>query len=102
MYFSPVKRARIYLRLGDRVYHDCHSEWGLGAVVEVMTSTVIGGTCLVRVLFDDGLQRTFNNDLDHEMCCHRMGLKRENSFDWDFDGPDRRRTRAVRRSVSRD
>ena len=99
MYLSTVTTARIYLRLGDRVYHDSYSQWGLGAVVEVMTSTIAGGTCLVRVLFDDGLQRTFNNDLDHEMCCYKMGLKRENSFDWDFDKLEGRRSRAVRREA---
>ena len=85
-----MQRARLYLRLGDRVFHDDHDEWGLGAVVEEMTSTVIGGTCLVRILFDDGIQRTFNNDLDHEMCCYFMGLRREKSFDWDFDTTRRR------------
>lgn len=78
-----MEHARLYLRLGDRVYSEYHEEWGLGAVVEEMTSTVIGGTCLVRVLFEDGIQRTFNNDLDHDMCCYRMGLRREMSFDWD-------------------
>jgi len=78
-----VEEKRLYLRLGDRVYSDSHEEWGIGAVVEQMTSIVIGGTCLVRVLFEDGHQRTFNNDLDHEMCCYYMGVKREMSFDWD-------------------
>lgn len=95
-----VQQVRLYLRLGDRVYHDDHSEWGLGAVVEEMTSVVLGGTCLVRVLFDDGLQRTFNNDLDHDMCCYFMGLKRESSFNWELDAPGRRRV--VRARVTRD
>ncbi len=72
-----MSRARLYLRLGDRVYHADREEWGGGAVVEVMTSTITGGTCLVRVLFEDGVQRTFNNDLDHEMCCYFMGVKRD-------------------------
>ena len=87
--------ARLYLRFGDRVYHDQREEWGLGAVVEEMTSTITGGTCLVRVLFDDGVQRTFNNDLDSAMCCYFMGLRREMTFDW--DAPDRGRRRPVRR-----
>ena len=30
-----------------------------------MTSSVPGGTCLVRILFEDGQQRTFNNDMDN-------------------------------------
>lgn len=94
-----MHRVRLYLHLGDRVYHDLHHEWGLGAVVEEMTSTVEGGTCLVRVLFDDGVQRTFNNDLDHEMCCYFMGLRRERSFDWDFD-QQRVQRRSVRRRIT--
>jgi len=97
-----VRRVRLYLRLGDRVYHDLHHEWGVGAVVEEMTSTIEGGTCLVRVLFDDGLQRTFNNDLDHEMCCYFMGLRRERSFDWDFDVQRAQRRTARRRITTRD
>lgn len=99
MYGGAVHRVRLYLHLGDRVYHDLHHEWGLGAVVEEMTSTVEGGTCLVRVLFDDGVQRTFNNDLDHEMCCYFMGLRRERSFDWDFD-QQRVQRRSVRRRIT--
>jgi hypothetical protein len=60
----------------------------MGAVVEEMTSTIEGGTCLIRVLFEDGKQRTFNNDLDSDMCCYRMGLKRDRVFDWDgFSAP---------------
>ncbi|MFP6627076.1 MAG: hypothetical protein VCA74_08500 [Deltaproteobacteria bacterium] len=83
VYGEYVEAARIYLRLGDRVYHLDRAEWGGGAVVEEMTSVVPGGTCLIRVLFDDGVQRTFDNDLDSNMCCCFMGLKREYEFDWD-------------------
>jgi hypothetical protein len=67
---------RIYLRLGDTVIHRNHEEWGEGKVVEEMTSSVPGGTCLVRILFDDGRQRTFNNDLDNELCCYFFGIRR--------------------------
>ena len=70
---------RLYLRLGDRVVHTRHEEWGEGAVVEERTSVVPGGTCLVRLLFEDGRQRTFNNDLDHEQCCYFLGLRRTRS-----------------------
>ena len=83
VYGTGMRDVRLYLRLGDRVFHDCREAWGTGAVVEEMTSTIEGGTCLVRILFDDGHQRTFNNDLDSDMCCYRMGLKREQIFDWD-------------------
>jgi hypothetical protein len=72
---------RLYLRLGDRVTHVRYEEWGEGAVVEERTSIVPGGTCLVRLLFEDGQQRTFNNDLDHEQCCYFFGLRKIHSFD---------------------
>jgi hypothetical protein len=68
--------ARLYLRLGDRVSHLDHEEWGEGAVVEEMTSILEGGTCLVRVLFADGRQRTFHNDLDNELCCYFFGVRK--------------------------
>jgi hypothetical protein len=67
---------RIYLRVGDRVIHQIFREWGVGVVVEEMTSLVPGGTCLVRILFEDGQQRTFNNDMDYEMCCYYFGVRR--------------------------
>lgn len=67
---------RLYLRLGDRVHHRDHDEWGEGSVVEEMTSVLEGGTCLVRVLFEDGRQRTFHNDLDHELCGYFLGLRK--------------------------
>ena len=86
-----MRAVRLYLRLGDRVYHTCREEWGVGSVVEEMTSTIEGGTCLVRILFEDGMQRTFNNDLDSDMCCYFMGLKREVRFDWDMNHARARR-----------
>jgi hypothetical protein len=67
---------RLYLRLGDIVTHRDHREWGEGEVVEEMTSTVPGGTCLVRIVFQDGRQRTFNNDLDAQTCCYYFGLRK--------------------------
>lgn len=76
-----AKDKRIYLRLGDRVTHLWHEEWGEGAVVEERTSIVPGGTCLVRLLFEDGRQRTFNNDLDHEQCCYFFGVRRIQAVD---------------------
>jgi hypothetical protein len=68
---------RLYLRLGDRVSHADHEEWGEGAVVEEMTSILEGGTCLVRVMFEDGRQRTFHNDLDSELCCYFFGVRKQ-------------------------
>jgi hypothetical protein len=91
---------RLYLRLGDRVFHAEHEEWGAGAVVEEMTSVLDGGTCLVRVLFADGRQRTFQNDLDSEQCGYFFGLRKE----WRGGGrvlfePDRARRAPARRRL---
>lgn len=86
---------RLYLRLGDRVTHLRYEEWGEGAVVEERTSVVPGGTCLVRLLWEDGQQRTFNNDLDHEQCCYFFGVRKIHSFD-PFEGTETRRAERPR------
>jgi hypothetical protein len=44
--------------------------------MEVMTSSIPGGTCLVRVRFQDGQLRCFNNDLDNQACCYFFGVRR--------------------------
>ena len=67
---------RLYLRVGDEVNHRRYEEWGIGVVMECMTSSVPGGTCLVRVRFQDGQLRCFNNDLDNEACCYYFGVRR--------------------------
>jgi hypothetical protein len=72
--FSEQKR--LYLRVGDEVSHLRYDEWGTGVVMEIMTSSVPGGTCLARVRFQDGQMRCFNNDLDNEACCYFFGLRR--------------------------
>jgi hypothetical protein len=68
---------RLYLRVGESVFHLGYEEWGSGQVEEVMTSRVPGGTCLVRIRFQDGQLRVFNNDLDSESCCYYFGVRRE-------------------------
>jgi hypothetical protein len=72
--FSEQKR--LYLRVGDEVSHLRYEEWGTGVVIEIMTSSVPGGTCLARVRFQDGQMRCFNNDLDNEACCYFFGVRR--------------------------
>jgi hypothetical protein len=83
---------RLYLRLHDVVTHRDYREWGEGRVVEEMTSTVPGGTCLVRIQFQDGRLRTFNNDLDAQACCYYFGIRKYWVADSVFDGPQRART----------
>jgi hypothetical protein len=73
---SAAEDKRLYLRVGDEVNHLRFEEWGIGVVVEVMTSSVPGGTCLARVRFQDGQLRCFNNDLDNEACCYYFGVRR--------------------------
>jgi hypothetical protein len=70
------ERKRLYLRVGDEVNHLRYDEWGIGVVMEAMTSSVPGGTCLVRIRFQDGQLRCFNNDLDNESCCYYFGVRR--------------------------
>jgi hypothetical protein len=88
---------RLFLRLGDSVSHRDHGEWGHGRVVEEMTSTIAGGTCLVRIQFQDGRQRVFNNDLDAQMCCYYMGLRKI----WDPDDEQPRRSPVQPRRIGR-
>lgn len=84
----PV-RHRLYLRVGDFVVHPRYEEWGAGKVVEEMTSVLEGGTCLVRVNFEDGQQRTFDNNLDSPSCCYFFGIRRHQHPLFDLDGdPD--------------
>ena len=67
---------RLYLRVGDEVNHLRYEEWGMGIVMEIMTSSIPGGTCLARVRFQDGQLRCFNNDLDNDVCCYYFGVRR--------------------------
>jgi hypothetical protein len=92
-----IAGKRIYLRLGDTVVHASYEEWGEGVVVEEMTSSVPGGTCLVRILFDDGQQRTFNNDLDNDLCCYYFGLRKGLRTDRGSYTVGRRRARRLPR-----
>jgi hypothetical protein len=91
---------RLYLRLGDKVRHRSYQQWGEGVVVEEMTSSLAGGTCLVRILFEDGRQRTFNNDMDNELCCYYFGVRKFWRFDFDSIAPARRRPQRTRRRIA--
>jgi hypothetical protein len=71
-----AERKRLFLSVGDEVTHLRYEEWGMGVVMECMTSSVPGGTCLARIRFQDGQLRCFNNDLDNESCCYYFGVRR--------------------------
>ncbi len=49
--------------------------WGEGEVIEEKHSNLPGGLCLVRVLFEDGIERAFINDLNNACCCFYAGLR---------------------------
>ena len=93
---------RLYLRVGERVFHKSHEAWGEGQVMQMMTSVVPGGTCLVRILFEDGRQRTFGNDLDSESCCYFLGIRRVLQASIETVGrPARAARRTTRRLIGR-
>lgn len=71
---------RLYLRIGDRVTHLKYFSWGYGEVIEERHSDLPGGFCLVRILFDDGKERSFINDLNNELCCFYTGIKLVDHF----------------------
>ncbi len=66
---------RLYLKVGDRVRHIRNFEWGIGEVTEERHSIQEGGICLVKILFSDGVERCFINDLDNELCCYYFGIR---------------------------
>lgn len=66
---------RLYLRIGDKVRHRKYFSWGHGEVIEERHSDLPGGFCFVRVLFDDGKERSFINDLNHHHCCYYAGVR---------------------------
>jgi hypothetical protein len=68
-------RKKLYLKVGDIVKHIRYRAWGNGEVIEEKHSTLPGGMCLVRVLFEDGVDRTFINDLNNECCCYYAGIR---------------------------
>lgn len=63
-----------YLRVGDRVYHKKYKSWGGGVVIETWTSDLPGGLCFVRIQFQDGKKRVFDNSFDSSCCCYYTGI----------------------------
>jgi hypothetical protein len=79
-----VMNKRLFLKTGDRVKHLKYASWGIGEVVEEKHSTLPGGICLVRILFQDGSERSFINDLSNNLCCYYAGIRLMEYFDmWD-------------------
>lgn len=70
-----LMRKKLYLKVGDIVEHRRFSFWGKGHVIEEKHSSLSGGFCMVRILFDDGVERSFINDLDNQSCCYHFGIR---------------------------
>jgi hypothetical protein len=68
-------RRRLYLKVGDKVTHVKYSFWGEGEVVEEKHSCLAGGLCFVRVIFEDGNERSFINDMENKSCCYYAGIR---------------------------
>ncbi|MCL4490904.1 MAG: DUF3553 domain-containing protein [Nitrospirae bacterium] len=66
---------RLYLKPGDKVKHMNYFTWGVGEVVEEKHSDLPGGFCFVKILFQDGNERSFINDLGNELCCYYTGIR---------------------------
>ncbi len=66
---------KTYLKVGDKVRHIHYAIWGIGEVIEERNSNLPGGLCFVRIIFEDGQERSFINNLDHQMCCYYMGIR---------------------------
>jgi len=74
---GPKKSAvekHTYLQVGDKVFHRRFRSWGCGIVMEARASDVPGGLCYVRIQFQDGKKRVFDNCLDSSCCCYYAGI----------------------------
>jgi hypothetical protein len=74
----------LYLKVGDRVYHKKFIRWGMGIVSEERMSDVPGGFCYVRINFQDGKVRVFDNNLRSGNCCYYSGIEK-----MDMERPER-------------
>ena len=66
----------LYLQVGDHVYHKRYTRWGMGVVVEERRSELPGGFCYVRINFQDGKVRVFDNNYKSVNCCYYAGIEK--------------------------
>ncbi|MDD3846379.1 MAG: hypothetical protein PHC90_08460 [Syntrophorhabdaceae bacterium] len=66
----------LYLQVGDHVYHRRYARWGMGIVVEERRSELPGGFCYVRIDFQDGKVRVFDNNYKSVNCCYYAGIEK--------------------------
>jgi hypothetical protein len=66
----------LYLKVGDHVFHKRFIRWGVGIVIEERRSELPGGFCYVRINFQDGKIRVFDNNFKSENCCYYAGIEK--------------------------
>ncbi len=71
---KPASEKHTYLQVGDKVFHKKFKSWGGGVVIETWSSDLPGGLCFVRILFQDGKKRVFDNSFDSTCCCYYTGI----------------------------
>jgi hypothetical protein len=71
-----IRNTSLFLHVGDRVYHKNYLRWGEGVVVEERASELPGGFCYVRIDFQDGKVRVFDNNYKSECCCYYAGIEK--------------------------
>jgi len=52
-------------------------------------------------MFTDGRQRTFNNDMENDLCCYFFGVRRLWEMDLEAPSEPHRPSRRTRRSLPR-
>lgn len=70
------KEYSLYLQVGDEVVHQRYLRWGKGTVVEERSSQIPGGFCYVRISFQDGGVRVFDNNFKSSNCCYYAGIRK--------------------------
>ncbi|MHB8109515.1 MAG: hypothetical protein ACYDHW_05715 [Syntrophorhabdaceae bacterium] len=58
------------------MYHKRYLRWGMGIVVEERRSELPGGFCYVRINFQDGKVRVFDNNYKSVNCCYYAGIEK--------------------------
>jgi|YelNatPaOPRAMG01_1025707.scaffolds.fasta_scaffold51727_2 hypothetical protein len=64
------------LKPGDHVVHKRYPEWGVGKVLELWRGNLPGGRAYVKVIFEDGKVRIFDNSVDSSTYWGKVGIVR--------------------------
>jgi len=69
-------QRHLYIHVGDEVIHARYPQWGVGKVIEEWQANLPGGRSFVKVAFEDGKVRIFDNDFRSSSCCYYTGLRK--------------------------